>query len=233
VERVRAALRTGAFVALCGKNALAAQAAGWLQGATRGRFGVDASFGGAGAQLLRELDELRARAEALAVVGNVTTTVVIETIERGGSLDDGLAAARSRGLLESDPTCDLDGSDAACKLVAVFGAVFGESYLRTPALADVARADLRTLAPELLRERHARGATTRLVGRADRAGSLRVAFEEVPIGSPLAAPADRVVYGYRLPEGLRVHVGAAVGADRTAEALCGDVLRAVRAEVRS
>jgi hypothetical protein len=30
-----------------------------------------------------------------------------------------------------------------------------------------------------------------------------------------------------------VHVGAAVGAARTAEALCGDVLRAVRAEVRS
>jgi hypothetical protein len=43
------------------------------------------------------------------------------------------------------------------------------------------------------------------------------------------------VYGYELDAGLRVHTGLAVGHERTAEALLGDVVAAVgavAAEVR-
>jgi homoserine dehydrogenase len=87
----------------------------------------------------------------------------------------------------------------------------------------IPRQDLRTLDPALLRARAARGLTTRLVARADRGGNLRVAYEEVALGSPLAAPPDRVVYGYELPEGLRVHTGLAIGYERTAAALLDDV----------
>lgn len=233
VCRVQAALRIGAQVALCGKNALAAQAAAWLGGATRRRLGIDAVLGGAGAQLVRELDELRAHCQRLALVGNVTTTVVVETIERGGSFADGLQAARARGLLESDPTCDVDGSDAATKLVCVHGAVFGDAFVRAVPVADVPRQDLRELDPELLRARHRAGQTTRLVARAERGGPLRVGYEAVPVGSPLAAPPDRVVYTYDLPAGLRVHTGTAVGADRTAAALLADVRHLLAAAVRS
>ncbi|MCB9886971.1 MAG: hypothetical protein H6838_15875 [Planctomycetes bacterium] len=230
--RVRAAVRLGASVALSGKNALAACAPEWLTTGARRQFGIDAVLGGTGRQLLRELDELRAGCARVVLVGNVTTTVLIEAIERGQSLEQGLQAARARGLLESDPSADLDGSDAATKLVCVVGAVFGESFVRPRSPDEVPREDLRELDPALLRARFARGATTRLVARGDRAGGLRVAFEEVAVGSPLAAPADRVVYGYELAGGLRVHTGLAVGADRTAEALLGDV-RAALAEVRS
>ena len=75
-----------------------------------------------------------------------------------------------------------------------------------------------------MRERASRGATTRLIARGGRSGTdLRAAFEEVALGSPLAAPADRVVYGYELPSGLRVHTGLGVGYERTAEALWQDV----------
>lgn len=232
VARVQGPTRLGAFVALCGKNALAARSAEWLTTGTRRHLGIDAVLGGTGRQLLRELDELRASCRGVALVGNVTSTLLIEAIERGETLAQGIAAAQGRGLLESDPSADLDGSDAATKLVCVAGAVFGEPYLRPVAPTSVAREDLRDLDPELLRARFRRGATTRLVARGDRQGTLRVAFEEVAIGSPLAAPTDRVVYGYELPEGLRVHTGLAVGADRTAQALLDDVLAACP-EVRS
>lgn len=232
VERVVCAVRLGAFVALCAKNALAARAAEWLTTSARGQFGIDAVLGGTGRQLLRELDELRAGCERIALVGNVTSTVLIEAIERGQSLQQGIAAAQARGLLESDPSCDLDGSDAATKLLCVAGALFGESFVRPPSLLEVPREDLRSLDVELLRARHRRGVTTRLVARGDRSGALRVAFEEVALGSPLAAPADRVVYGYELPSGLRVHTGLALGAERTAAALLEDVRIACRQEVQ-
>ncbi|MGB3968980.1 MAG: hypothetical protein WBO45_19765, partial [Planctomycetota bacterium] len=196
LARGRAALQNGAHLFLCAKNALAAAAPEWLLGPWAGRVGIHAVLGGAGRQLVAELPELREHCRGLALVGNVTTTVVIEAIERGASIEAGIAAAQARGLLEPDPSLDLDGSDAATKLRAVWGAVFAERGGAVPDAAAVARQDLRTLDVAVLRERAARGATTRLVARGTRAGDdLRVRFEELPIGSPLAAPPDRVVYG--------------------------------------
>jgi len=224
--RGQAALQSGAALALCGKNALARRAAEWLAPGTRARCGVNATLGGAGAQLAGELDELRAHCRSLALVGNATTTAIVEAVEGGASLDEGVDAARALGLLEPDATLDLDGSDAAVKLLCVWAAVFGERGVAPPQLPAVRREDVRALDVDALRERRRRGSTTRLVARADRAASsLRVAFEEVPIGSPLAAPSDRVVYGYELPRGLRVHTGLGVGYVRTAEALLRDVER--------
>lgn len=236
LQRVRAALRSGCRVALAGKNALAVAAPELLLDQNRGRVGIDAVLGGAGAQLVRELDELRARCAEVALVGNVTTTVIVQAIERGASVEDGIAHARALGLLEPDATLDLDGSDAATKLAAVTGAVFGERWLAPVDLRAIAREDVRAPDAALLRSRAASGATTRLVARGTRDGVRSVAFEEVAKGSPLAAPPDRVVYTYALPAGLRVHTGTAVGYDRTAAALLADCtafLPAIAAEVRS
>jgi homoserine dehydrogenase len=232
VSRGAAALRAGSRLLLCGKNAVAAASHEWLLGSGRGRVGIAAVLGGTGQQLLRELDELRASCRSVALVGNVTTTAIVSLLEQGHDLAAGLAAARAAGLLETDPTLDLDGSDAATKLAIVAGAVFGDCWRRPPLLADIARQDLRALDPELLQQRAAAGKTTRLVARAARDGELRVAYEELPLGSPLAAPADRVVYTYELPAGLRLHNGLGVGYERTAAALLAD-LQAVLAEVRS
>lgn len=224
LQRARAALQNGAFLAVAGKNALAEAAPEWLLGVHRGKVGVHAALGGAGQALLRELDELREHCRELALVGNVTTTVLIEAIERGGSLDDGIEAARQLGLLEADPTQDLDGSDAATKLRAVWGAVFADAWTAPPSFERIQRADVRSLDVAVLRARASAGNTTRLVARGSRSGTdLRVAYEEVPRGSPLAAPPDRVVYGYRLPSGLRLHTGLGIGHERTARALLADL----------
>jgi homoserine dehydrogenase len=112
--------------------------------------------------------------------------------------------------------------------------LFGDSWAAPPTADAVVRQAIATLDLDAVRARPARGATTRLVARADRSrDSLRVQFEAVPLGSPLAAPPDRVVYGYELPAGLRVHTGLAVGHERTAAALLADVQAALGAEVAS
>jgi homoserine dehydrogenase len=48
---------------------------------------------------------------------NGTSTFVLERLEAGDALADAIAVAQSRGIAEADPTGDLDGSDAASKLV--------------------------------------------------------------------------------------------------------------------
>jgi homoserine dehydrogenase len=224
LARASAALHNGAFLALCSKSALAAAAPVWLLGPHASRIGIHGVLGGAGQSLVRELPELRRSCAEVALVGNVTSTVLLQSLERGDSVAQGIAEAQARGLLEADPTRDLDGSDAATKLRAVWGAVFGELGGNLPTPVDVHCEDLRSLDAEVLRARAARGATTRLVARGSRAGGdLRVRFEELPLGSPLAAPPDRVLYGYQLPSGLRLHTGTALGHERTALAIVEDL----------
>src|SRR5262249_55788101 len=196
---------------LCGKNALAAAATEWLLGPAADRLGIDAVLGGTGRRLQRELPELRARCRSVALCGNVSTTVVIAAIEAGASIEAGIPPAPGRPLLEPDPELDLDGSDAAVKLCAVAGAVFGEAARAAPALAAVRREDVRALDPSLLRERRRRGATTRLVARADRSGALAVAYEEVAAGSPLAAPPARLGYPHEPDAGPPGHPGLGLG----------------------
>ncbi len=215
--RARTFLDNGARVIFASKAALACGAEELF--ARRSRLGVHAALGGTGLSLLRQLDELRARCRGIAAVPNVTTTCVIRAVERGATVDEGIAAARQAGLVESDPTLDLNGSDAALKLAIVAGAVFG----RTVPLDALSRPDLRSLDPELLRERFRRGRTTRLVARAalDR---FSLDYEEIGGASSLAVDAAHVVYCYELDGGeRRAHIGGGVGTARTARALLADL----------
>jgi homoserine dehydrogenase len=222
LARCRSALRAGSAVALAGKSALALGAGEIAEAALAGRVGFDAALGGTGATLLAELDFLRHRTRSIALVANASSTAILEAFEEGLSFAAAIARCTQRGLLEADPAHDLDGTDAAQKLAAVAGIVFG----REVGIGQVEREDLHSFPPALAWWRAQRGRTTRLVARAHRSGRLRVGFEELPRSSPLAVPSDRVAYGYELDDGsLRVHVGAGIGPRATARALLGDVER--------
>lgn len=65
---------------------------------------------------------------------NGTTTVILETIEVGGRYADGVAEAQRRGIAEADPSLDVDGYDAAVKVIAIAN-VLMRADLR---LADIA-----------------------------------------------------------------------------------------------
>ncbi|HEY3257759.1 MAG TPA: homoserine dehydrogenase [Gemmatimonadaceae bacterium] len=63
---------------------------------------------------------------------NGTSNYVLTQIERGKSFGEALAAARRRGLAESDATRDLDGRDAAAKLAIIAWISFGISPIALP-----------------------------------------------------------------------------------------------------
>src|SRR5690606_30898399 len=139
---------------------------------------------------------------------------------RGGTLAEGIEEAHQRGYLEADPELDLRGRDAAVKLAIVAGALRGE---RIDAAAIVCE-DIRSLDPEVIRARVARGATTRLVARATPPG-VHAGYEEADRASALASPVGRVVYRCGLSRnGPRLRIGGGLGAAAPADAVWVDVV---------
>lgn len=228
-ERARTLLRKGRTLILAAKTPLLGadgrhERDDFLTAIEAGRVGVNAVFGGAGRAIARELATLRDGATALACIANATTTALVSALERGRSFDDGCAWARALGLLERDPSQDLDGRDAALKLALIASLWLGRRFEPDAVVRRGDRADARALDPVLLQERRARGATTRLVGRATRDGRLSLAYEEVAAGSALAVPASHVSYSFALPSGAtRVFLGDGLGPQKTARALVTDL----------
>jgi homoserine dehydrogenase len=81
--------------------------------------------GGLPALYLGQRDLRGAAVERIEAVPNLTTGYVLELLADGLSWEEALERARDEGTLEADPSFDLDGWDAAAKLVILVNAVMG------------------------------------------------------------------------------------------------------------
>lgn len=215
-----AALGRGACVVSAAKAAWCDAGAEWLSGRHGPRVGCNAVLGGTGRSLAAELPELQRRTRGLVIVGNASTTAILNVVEGGGSLQDGIDEAGRRGFLEPDAELDLRGTDAAVKLAIVAGVLTG----RRIDPRSIECEDIRALDPVVVRGRARRNATTRLAARMNAKHELSVRYEEFNMDSLLAAPCGRVVYEYRLDrDERRIHIGSGLGADATAGALWTDL----------
>ena len=107
---------------------------------------------------------------------NSTSKLVIETMERGGSFEDGLALARGLGVTEADASFDVEGWDSAAKTAALANVLMDA---RTTPQAVSTRGITR-LTPERIAELARAGKTVRLISRARRGAggiTLRVRAE--------------------------------------------------------
>jgi homoserine dehydrogenase len=118
---------------------------------------------------------------AVAVQGftgalNSTSKVVIETMEQGGSFEEGIAKARALGITEADGTFDIEGWDSAAKTAALANVLMDART--TP--QQVSTRGISRLTPERLQELTSKGKTVRLISRGHRSGgklTLRVRAE--------------------------------------------------------
>jgi homoserine dehydrogenase len=116
---------------------------------------------------------------------NSTSKVVIETMEGGGSFEDGLAAARAMGITEADGAFDIEGWDSAAKTAALANVLLDART--TP--QQVSTRGITKLTPERVQEFRQQGKTVRLVSRGRRTASgvtLRVRAEVMDRGDLLA-----------------------------------------------
>jgi homoserine dehydrogenase len=130
-------------------------------------------------------DMVGCRIERVEAVLNGTTQGILRAMEQGTSYADALAEMQRRGLAETDPTLDVEGWDAANKVVILANAV-----LRQPTtLADVAVEGITRLTADDLRASTARGERIVLLCLAERDGDayrLSVRPTALPADHPLA-----------------------------------------------
>jgi len=143
--------------------------------------------GGLPAIALGARDLRGARIDRLEAVPNLTTGFVLDRLASGGSWETAIDEARRGGALEGDGSWDLDGWDAASKLVILAQAVLDLGVR----IDDVAKEGIRGIDLEWLRET-SQTASVRLVARAERRGDGTYALSVAPEPLSPAHPLGRL-----------------------------------------
>ncbi len=223
LSHIREALKSSKNVVTANKMPLALHYSALLEGARRRRVGLlyGACVGGG----LPVLEFGRACAAAEPVdriegVLNTTSNFVITKMEEGEGYAGALREAQRLGYAETDPSFDVDGLDAACKLVILANHVMRKSFR----LKDVKPlSGIRHITPASVRRADSKGCAFRLVARAGE--SLNVVATEVERKSPLAVrgPSHAVLFQCRY-SGERAVVGRGAGSVTTSLAVLRDLI---------
>ena len=184
---IRTALRRGMHVVTPNKGPLvvAYQELHELAAAQGVQLRFDGTVaGGLPALYIGQRDMRGAVIHRLEAVPNLSTGYFIDLLTDGLSWEEALARARQTGALEGDGSWDLEGWDAAAKLVILANAV-----LEVPArLEDVALTGVTGLSADALRSARERGARYRLLARAERDSEGAYALSVAPVPLPLDHP---------------------------------------------
>ena len=185
---IRAALRKGMHVVTANKGPLVLAYDELLTKASE--QGVELRFcgtvaGGLPAINLGQRDLAGATIDRLEALPNLTTSFILAQMAKGHSYEQALAAAQAQGCAEADPALDVEGWDAAVKLV-----ILANSVLGTPAtLSSVSVQGITALTQADLERANAKGQVIKLVASAVREGEnycLSVAPTALPQTHPLA-----------------------------------------------
>ena len=122
----------------------------------------------------------------LEALPNLTTSFILDRMAQGQTYETALVAAQAQGCAEADPTLDVDGWDAAFKLV-----ILANSVLGVPAvLDDVQVQGITGVTAQDLSAARAEGKVIKLVASAEKQGDgtyrLTVAPTPLPAAHPLA-----------------------------------------------
>ena len=165
----------------------------------------------------------------LGVVNGTSNFMMTKMVEEGWSYDDALVEAQRLGFAESDPTNDVDGIDAAYKMVILSQFAFGMKV----AFDDVAHKGIRNITPEDVTVAQELGYVVKLVGSIEETPSGIVA-EVTPTFLPKAHPLASVngvmnaVFVESIGIGESMYYGPGAGQKPTATSVVADIVRIVR-----
>ena len=231
-EFTRAALEAGKSVVTSNKEVVATFGAELLDIASA--HGVsylfEASVGG-GIPIIRPLRDDLSSNRILSVSGilNGTTNFILTEMGKSGeTFASALAEAQKRGYAEADPTADVEGLDAARKIVILAALSFG--VLLSP--AEITVKGITQLTAEQTEVAESLGCAVKLIGHTERIGERVLALVEphmVPAENPLRH-VDGVYNGILVDGnmlGRAFFYGAGAGKLPTASAVVADILNAI------
>jgi homoserine dehydrogenase len=156
---------------------------------------------------------------------NGTTNFILSRMEAGGSYAEALDEAQALGYAEADPTGDVEGFDAAGKVVILSNLVMGTDIR----MADVSRQGITKLTVEDIQNAKAEGKRWKLIGAIERNGD-KVKASVQPLALPFEHPlanvggaTNAITYTTCLLGDVTL-IGAGAGRLETGYALLNDLL---------
>jgi homoserine dehydrogenase len=188
-ELITRALRSGRHVVTANKALIAAQGETLrtLAAANGVTIRFSAAVGGA-LPALEAVQQAKARGPIRAISGvlNGTSNFILDQLAAGADFNEAVVAAQRAGYAEADPTLDLDGTDAAQKLILLARSAFGLPLT----FHNIRRQGIQRLNADSLKASSDRGLRVRLVASCLRTNGgivASVAPTELPHNHPLAA----------------------------------------------
>lgn len=156
---------------------------------------------------------------------NGTTNYILTQMENGATYADALAEAQANGYAEADPSGDVDGYDAAAKVVIIANLLLGLPLT----MADVRREGISHITPHDIESAKAAGERWKLIGLAEKRGddfSASVQPVRLPLAHPLAnvgGATNAITYTTDLLGDVTL-IGAGAGRVETGYGLLADLL---------
>ena len=227
------ALEAGKHVVTANKDLLAVHGQELLEIAKKHHVALyyEAAVAG-GIPILRTLVNSLASDKITRVLGVVNGTsnfMMTKMVDEGWSYDQALAEAQALGYAESDPTNDVDGIDAAFKMVILSQFAFGMPI----AFEQVSHQGIRNITPEDVAVAQELGYVVKLVGSIEETSS-GIAAEVTPTFLPKAHPLASVngvmnaVFVESIGIGESMYYGPGAGQKPTATSVVADIVRIAR-----
>ena len=170
-------------------------------------------------------DSLRGeRITSFAGILNGTTNYILTNMANGLSFDSALKDAKDKGYVEADESLDLDGLDAAAKLVILANWIMGMKVT----MPDIKCTGIRKVTSEDIKKAAKKKCAIKLIASCDR--ELEVAPKEVSIDDPLCVNGTLNAIAFTSEHsGTQTIIGKGAGGMETASSILRDLL-AIRQE---
>jgi homoserine dehydrogenase len=181
-----------------------------------------------GTPVLSTLSEGLAGAAPVALRGvlNATANYILSEMSRGSTYGEALADAKRKGLAERDPGADVDGHDAAAKLMILSALILG----RQLRLADISRRGISSVTRGGMNEARSAGRVIREVAtlehRPDGPPAARVEPVEVEADDRLAGidGTDNALICRAEPLGELTVIGPGAGVELAGQGVLSDLV---------
>ncbi len=156
---------------------------------------------------------------SFAGILNGTTNYILTGMAEGKSYAAALADAKQRGYVEADESLDLDGLDAAAKLVILANWTMGINAV----LSDVDRTGIRKVTADDVKKAARDGCAVKLVASCDR--NLVVSPKNIPLDDPMCVNGTLNAIAFTSEHsGTQTIIGRGAGGMETASSILRDLL---------
>ena len=150
---------------------------------------------------------------------NGTTNYILTNMAEGMSFDNALKDAQSRGYVEADESLDLDGLDAAAKLVILANWIMGMKVT----MPDIIKKGIRKVNTNDIKNAQKKGCAVKLIASCDK--ELTVSPIEIKTNDPLCVNGTLNAISFTSEHsGTQTIIGRGAGGIETASAILRDLI---------